>query len=85
MSYAVTVKNDSLLTNGQGSVHTWLELSDGSSNVVYFGFTPDSGYFNEKGMMDGDIYLEKRIFSEKKDYYNYCRTIRQYGRSYQQV
>lgn len=31
MSYTVTIKNDSLFTNGQGAVHTWLELSDGSS------------------------------------------------------
>lgn len=53
MSYTVTVKNDSLLTNGQGSVHTWLELSDGSSNVVYFGFTPSGfGYFNKTGILD---------------------------------
>ncbi len=66
MSYTVTIKNDSLFTNGQGAVHTWLELSDGSSKVVYFGFTPtDLGYFNNKGSLDGDDYLKQRVSSEQ--------------------
>ncbi|EPP8467996.1 TPA: hypothetical protein ACTXAV_003331 [Raoultella planticola] len=66
MSYTVTVKNDSLLTNGQGSVHTWLELSDGSSNVVYFGFTPSGfGYFNKTGILDEKNYLKQRVSSEQ--------------------
>ncbi|EMX4958199.1 hypothetical protein AAG778_003348 [Raoultella planticola] len=66
MSYTVTIKNDSLFTNGQGAVHTWLELSDGSSKVIYFGFTPtDLGYFNNKGLLDGDNYLKQRISSEQ--------------------
>ncbi|VFS92170.1 Uncharacterised protein [Raoultella planticola] len=66
MPYTVTIKNDSLFTNGQGAIHTWLELSDGSSDVVYFGFTPtDLGYFNNKGSLDSGDYLKQRVSSEQ--------------------
>ncbi|MFB5643397.1 calcium-binding protein, partial [Kluyvera ascorbata] len=69
MTYSVTIKNDAQFSNGKGIVHTWLEINDGSSEVIYFGFSPkntDSGYFNVPGIADKKVYLQDRNYSQEK-------------------